>query len=105
MRWSMQGDTALLQAIDVARSLESLHDVLFDNDQRQAICNDVWQLRVNIAHDNGREAETDFIAQQQTRVRHECAPDCRHLLLSARQGRRGEMPAFGQYREQLVDTA
>ena len=80
-------DAALLQAIDVARGLQRLHDVLLDDDQRDAFGDDRREPRVDVADDDRREAEADLVAQQQPRVRHQRAADGDHLLLAAGQRR------------------
>src|SRR5215831_3070740 len=97
-------DAALLQAIDVVRRLERLHDVLLDDDEGTAFGDDRRQAGIDLAHHDRRETETDLIAEQKFRVRHQRAADRDHLLLAA--GERGarRVAALGQRREQLVDS-
>ena len=100
----LQRDAAFLQAIDVARGLQRLHDVLLDDDERQALGDDRRNARVDVADHDRREAEADLVAQQQPRVRHQRAADGDHLLLAAGQRRRRLVAALGQHREQLIDA-
>ena len=101
---ALQRDAAFLQAIDLARGLERLRDVLLDHDQRQALRHDRRQPRVDVAHHDRRQSEADLVAQQQARVRHQRARDGAHLLLAAGQRRRGQVPPLGQHRKQVVDA-
>src|SRR5262245_55693069 len=88
----------------MVRSAQRLHDVLFDNDQRCAFCDDVGHPRIYVAHDDRRQAETDFVAEKQQRVRHQGAGDRSHLLLPARQCECWKLAALCQHREKFVDT-
>src|SRR5262249_23376179 len=60
-------DAALLQAIDVVRRLERLHDVLLDDDEGAAFGDDRRQAGIDLAHHDGRETETDLVAEQKFR--------------------------------------
>src|SRR5438309_3359532 len=78
---ALQRDAALLQAIDVARGLQRLHDVLLDDDKRQALGGNRRNAGVDVADHDRREAQADLVAQQEPRVRHQRAADRDHLLL------------------------
>jgi hypothetical protein len=73
---------------------QRLDDVLLDDNQRRALCHNCWKLRIDVADHDRRETKTDLVAQQQPRVRHQCATDGDHLLLTAGQRWRGLVAAL-----------
>ena len=66
---------ALLEAIDAVRHVQRLHDVLLDDDDGRALALMRRQRCVDVADDDGRQAERDFVAEQQARVGHQRAAD------------------------------
>ena len=85
------------------RHAQRLHDILLDEDDARAAVLDARQRRIDVAHDAWREAEADFVAEQQPRIGHQRAADGRHLLLAPRQHAAGDLAALAQSREEIVD--
>jgi hypothetical protein len=99
-----QRQAALLETVDAIGHLERLHDVLLDQDDAGAIGLDLRQRRVDVADDDGGEAQADLVAQQHARVGHERASDGRHLLLAARQGLGRRLAPLGEHGKQVIDA-
>ena len=96
--------TAFLKAIKTRRGVERPVDVLLDQNDRRALSRDGVEALIDVANDDRRQSERQLVAQQQPRIGHQAAADRRHLLLPARQRRRGQVAQFMQARKQLVDA-
>src|SRR5271170_2964278 len=99
-----QCEPALLKTIETRRSIERPVDVLLDEYDGGAFGGDFPEAIVDVADDDRCQPQRKLVAQQKPRVGHQCPPDRRHLLLSARQIRRRKMTQFSQPREQVVDA-
>ena len=83
--WGGQGDAAFHHAVDAVGDGEGAGDVLFDDDDGSPGGADGGEGRVDVADDDGGEAEADFVAEEKLGVRHEGPADGDHLLLAARE--------------------
>src|SRR5580704_4654825 len=71
---------ALLETIEVHRSVERAIDVLLDQHDGGAFGGDGAKTLIDVADDDWRQAEREFIAKQEPRIGHQGATDRRHLL-------------------------
>ena len=103
LRPAGQRHPSLLETIDAIGDRHRLDDVLLDQDHAGALRLDVRQRGVDVADDDGREAEAELVAQEDTRVGHQARPIGDHLLLPAGQCRRRRVAPLPQHGKQLVD--
>src|SRR6185437_5178785 len=60
--------------------------------------------RIDVAHDDWRQPEADFVAKKKLRIGHQGPADGGHLLLPARKGWSRQVPAFGEDWEKFIDA-
>src|SRR5262249_60758546 len=85
--------------IGAARHLKALHDVLFDQKQRDAFPIDAPDQREQLLDEPRREAERWLVEDEQFWVGHQGAADRQHLLLAARERAGALGPPLGQPRK------
>ncbi len=79
-------------------------EVLLDQEDRETLLLEVLERLDESLDDGRREALRRLVHDEHRRVRHECASDREHLLLTARQLRAAVGLALGEPREELVDA-
>src|SRR3990167_3134079 len=85
IRWAtLKRHAAFHHAVDAVCDLKRLTDVLLDDDDTGPARADARQGGIDVADDHGGQTETEFIAENDAGVRHQCPPDGDHLLLTAR---------------------
>src|SRR5215831_304289 len=101
---AVEGDHSLSQAIDPLGDGQHLADVLLHDDERRALRADGQQDFVEALHDERRQSQRDLVHEEQSRIRHEPAPDGEHLLLAAREIGAELTTSVPQNREETVNT-
>ena len=76
------------------------HDVLFDQQNREAFLIQSPHDAEHLLHDCRRQTERRLVEHDETRLPHQAAADRQHLLLAARQGSSRLFGALGEAREQ-----
>src|ERR1700679_719124 len=72
IRWpARQRHMSFLQAVEAIGASQSPGDVLLDDDHAGAVVANAGNHLIDIFNDDRREAEADFVAQQNRRVRHQ----------------------------------
>src|SRR5271157_2305233 len=105
-RWlSSERHSPFLEAIDAIGYGQRLRDVLFDDNQARAHLPNKWQRSVDIANDDRRQSERDFVTKQESRIGHERPSDGGHLLLAAGEDSAWAPAALGKNREKLINLA
>src|SRR5271165_3692837 len=105
-RWlSSEGHSPFLEAIDAIGHSQRLRDVLFDDNQARPHLPNKWQRSVDIANDDRRQSERDFVTKQQSRIGHERPSDGGHLLLAAGEHRAWVPASLGKVGEKLINLA
>ena len=99
-----EAHAAFLKTIGPVGDRHGVDKVLLDQDHAGAALFDVGERRIDVADDDRREAETEFVAEQDARVRHQASADGDHLLLAAGQRRRRRMATLPQHGKELVDA-
>src|SRR5215467_984228 len=95
----MEHEHALFQDIGAARHLKALHDVLFDQEERDALPIDAPDQREQLLDQQRREAERWLVEDEQFRLGHQPAADRQHLLLAARERAGALRPPLGEPRK------
>ena len=85
LRSAGKAHPSLLKAIGPVGNRHGVGEVLLNQYYACPARLDVRKRGVDVANDNPGEAETELVAQQDARVRHQAAADGDHLLLSAGQ--------------------
>src|SRR5271167_253396 len=104
LRAAAEAHPAFLKTIGPIRDRHGMDEILLDQNYACAPLFDVCERRIDVADDDRREAETELVAEQNARVRHQASPDGDHLLLSAGQCRRRRMASFLQDGKELIDA-
>ena len=79
------GDRAVLEHIDSLRELECLHCILLGKQHGHALRIDSAKHGENRVCDAWSKPKLRFVENEQPRLRHQRAPDGKHLLLTPRQ--------------------
>src|SRR5271166_5686749 len=105
-RWlSGERHAPFLEAIDAIRDGERLDNVLFDHYQACAALPNERQRSVDVANDDRRQSERDFVTKQESRIGHERPSDGGHLLLAAGEHRAWAPASLGKVGEKLINLA
>src|SRR5579883_507436 len=80
-----QGHDAALQHVGAMGDRQRLHDVLLDQQNREALAVQSADQGEHLLYQKRRQAERRLIEDEQLRLAHHAAADCQHLLLAARQ--------------------
>ena len=94
---------SLLKAIGPVGNRHGVGEVLLDQYHACPARLDVRKRGVDVANDDRGEAETELVAQQDARVRHQAAADGDHLLLPAGQRRARRVTSLPQHGKQPIN--
>src|SRR5215469_4575147 len=103
LAWTpLQGDSAFLHAVYAIGNAKRPLNILLDNQERGSFGANTWHCRVDVANDNRRETEAEFVAEQKLGIGHQRPADRQHLLLTTRESRRHCKAPLRQIRKECV---
>ena len=95
----MHGTPSAFEYVGIIGTFEHVHDLLFDDEDRNAGTPDFLHQQEYLFDQHGRQTQGRLVQHQEAGTGHQASADRAHLLLAAGQSDRYLFAAFCEFRQ------